>query len=48
MEKLGFPPLSQQEMEGLLGKNVLRLWKGVNKQVPAWALLEREGRTTYP
>lgn len=27
MEKQGFPPLDQAEMEGLLAKNVLKLWK---------------------
>jgi len=27
MEKLGYPPFTQQEMEGLLSKNVLKLWK---------------------
>jgi len=27
MEQLGYPPLTEQEMEGLLSKNVLRLWK---------------------
>ena len=27
IEQLGYPPLTQQEMEGLLSKNVLRLWK---------------------
>ena len=26
MEKAGFPPLTEAEMEGLLSKNVLRLW----------------------
>jgi len=27
MEKLGYPRLTQQEMEGLLSKNVIKLWK---------------------
>jgi predicted TIM-barrel fold metal-dependent hydrolase len=27
MEQLGYPPLTEQEKEGLLSKNVLRLWK---------------------
>ena len=27
MEKMGYPPLTQQEMNGLLSKNVLKLWK---------------------
>ena len=27
MEKLGYPPLTEQEMEGLLSKNVLELWR---------------------
>jgi predicted TIM-barrel fold metal-dependent hydrolase len=27
MEKLGYPPLTQQELEGLLSKNVLKIWK---------------------
>jgi uncharacterized protein len=40
MEKLGFPPLSQEEMEGLLGKNVRALWKGRRSNVPTWALVE--------
>jgi len=29
MEKLGYPPLTQQELEGLLSKNVLKIWKRV-------------------
>ena len=33
MERLGYPPLTQQEMEGLLSTNVLNLWStnGQNK-----------------
>ncbi|MEE9491366.1 MAG: amidohydrolase family protein [Dehalococcoidia bacterium] len=27
MEKLGYPPLTQQELEGLFSKNVLKIWK---------------------
>ena len=27
MERMGYPPLTPQEMEGVLAKNVLRLWK---------------------
>jgi len=27
MEKLGFEPLSSEEMDGILRKNVLKLWK---------------------
>ena len=27
MEKMGYPPLTQQEINGLLSKNVLKLWK---------------------
>ena len=48
MEKLGFPVLSQHEMEGLLGKNVLKLWNGASEHVQAWAMLESLGRTKWP
>lgn len=45
IERLGFPPLSRGEMEGLLGKNVLRFWKGQRPAVPTWALLESYTKT---
>ena len=45
MERLGFPPLSQREMEGLLGKNVVDFWKGARSAVPTWALLESYTKT---
>lgn len=28
MERLGYPPLTREEMEGLMSRNVLKLWQG--------------------
>jgi len=32
MERMGFPPLSQEEMEGLLSRNALKLWGGSDQE----------------
>lgn len=33
MARFGYPPLTQQEMEGLLSKNVLKLWEQVPQPI---------------